>query len=291
MVLTGIIVILIIASCVVIGEYLTSGNGAGSTSPLNSTGPAPSATVTTVKTTPTAAVNKTVPATTPATTATPKPTPSPTPTPTPTQVFTTTQINDYFIDVAFGPNSPMISKFTSSTAKISITGMYDDSDVATLSSFEQQFNTYSTTLVLPSAPVQSTGGDIVVTFMPGSSLTSLVAETSYSSVTSKPVINTDANGTICSIYRVLKSYSSTSDVIYLNSDLPDNERAHYLVRGVLYYLGFPSNTGKYPNSIFYSQPNTVSSLSTIDWDVVQIMYGSEISNGMSLSTVEDRLYY
>jgi hypothetical protein len=120
-------------------------------------------------------------------------------------------------------------------------------------------------------------------------MTSLASDTSYSSVNTKAIINTDSNGTICSIYRQTIYYSSTTNMIYVNSDLANGERDHYVVRGVLYYLGFPGETGKYPTSIFYSQPNNVVNLSTIDWQAVQLMYGSKISSGMDLTTIQNML--
>ena len=72
-------------------------------------------------------------------------------------------------------------------------------------------------------------------------------------------------------------------MIYVNSDLATGERDHYLVRGVLYYLGFPGETRQYPTSIFYSQPNDVVNLSTIDWQASELMYGNKISNGINLT--------
>ena len=287
-ILTGILLILVLAGCVVIAEYLVPENGAQGISPppVNGTLHAtPTATPTKVPATvtatpsPTAAVNKSTPAPTPAT---------PTPTPTPV-VYTTTQVNQHFIDIAFGSDNPTISKIMASSAKIGITGMYTDADETVLSTFDQQFNAHSMSLLLPSAPAEGPKGDIVVDLFPGSSMTSLASDTSYSSVNTKPIINTDNNGTICSIYRQTIYYSSTTDMIYVNSDLATGERDHYLVRGVLYYLGFPGETGRYPTSIFYSQPNNVVNLSTIDWQAVQLMYGNKISNGMDLTTIQDML--
>ena len=287
-ILTGILLILVLAGCVVIADYIVSENTTKGTSPppVNVTPRAtPTATPAKVPATvtatpsPAAAANKSTPAPTPAT-------PAPTPTPV---VYTTTQVNQHFIDIAFGPDDPTISKIMASSAKLGITGMYTDADEAVLSAFDQQFNAHSMSLLLPSAPVEGPKGDIVVDLLPGSSMMALASDTSYSSVNTKPIINTNSNGTICSIYRQTIYYSSSTDMIYVNSDLASGERDHYVIRGVLYYLGFPGKTWKYPTSIFYSQPNNVVNMSTIDWQAVQLMYGSKISKGMDLTTIQDML--
>ena len=57
-----------------------------------------------------------------------------------------------------------------------------------------------------------------------------------------------------------------------------------MLRGLLYYLGFTGETMKYTDSIFYSQPNTNAKLDSIDIKAVQLMYGTKISNGMTVST-------
>jgi hypothetical protein len=288
--LTGILLLLVLAGCFLLADYLSSTTGTGGNAPaVNGSGHAtPTANVTKNPTaathTPTTAAAKSTPATT-------KTTSVPTPTPTP-QAYSTSQIDQHLIDIAFDPNHPTISKIDASSAKIAITGAYVDKDVTLLSSFDQQFNTRSTTLMLPNAPVQTTQGDIIINFLPGSSLASLSADTTYNTVNTKQILNTDGTGTLCSIYRTIatpitnqRSISPTTYIIYLNSDLAGDKRGHYLIRGVLYFLGFPGETARYPDSIFYSQPNTVANLSTIDWGAVQVMYGNKISNGMTLSTI------
>ena len=284
--LAGILLLLVIAGCFLLTDYLSSTTGTSGNAPaVNGSGHAtPTATLTKkpATATPTTAAAKSTPATT-------KTTSVPTPTP---QAYSTSQIDQHLIDIAFDPNHQTISKIDASSAKISITGAYVDSDVTLLSNFDQQFNTRSTTLMLPNAPVQTTQGDIVINFLPGSSLAALSADTTYNTVNTKQILNTDGTGTLCSIYRTIatpitnqRSISPTTNIIYLNSDLTGDEREHYLIRGVLYFLGFPGETARYTDSIFYSQPNTVPSLNTIDWKAVEVMYGNKISNGMTLSTV------
>jgi hypothetical protein len=261
--LVGIIVLLVIAECFVILGYSTSDGGqTGNSSILkNGTGHATSGTTTKATTTATAKA-----------TTTPL-------------IYTTNQINQHFRDIAFDPNNPTITKISSSTEKIAVSGLYRDTDKAVISNFEQRFNTRSRTLTLPSAPVESSEGNIVINFLPKSSVESLAEDTSYNSINTQQIINRDSDGTICSVYRTTVYSTSSTNFIYLNSDLTGEKRGHYIIRGLLYFLGFPGETGRYSDSIFYSQSNTVVNLSTIDMKAVEIMYGTNIQNGMSLGTV------
>jgi hypothetical protein len=294
-ILAGILALLIVAGCFVIADYLASNaQTGGAASASNSSSHAtPTATPTKNPTTAPATHTPTAAATT--STPTAKTSSAPTSTPTP-PVYTTSQVDQHFIDIAFDPNHQTISKISSSSAKIAIEGAYSNSDIAQLSNFDQQFNTYSATLTLPTAPVASTGGDVVIFFLPGSSLATLASDTTYNAVNTKQILNSNGGGTLCSIYRTIaspvtnqRSISPNTYMIYVNSDLAGDERNHYLIRGLLYFLGFPGETGRYTDSIFYSQPNTVAKLSTIDWQAVDVMYGNKISNGMTLSTVRGLL--
>ncbi len=118
----------------------------------------------------------------------------------------------------------------------------------------------------------------------------LASDTSYSSVNTKPIINTNSNGTICSIYRQTIYYSSSTDMIYVNSDLASGERDHYVIRGVLYYLGFPGKTGKLPDEyfLFAAQQRGQYEHDRLAGRPAHV-YGSKISKGMDLTTIQDML--
>jgi hypothetical protein len=81
-------------------------------------------------------------------------------------------------------------------------------------------------------------------------------------------------------------FVSTSTVkTYIDSDLTGNQRDYWTLRALLYNLGFTGETSKYPDSLFYAGSTNATQLSTIDWDALQLMYGSKITNGMSKSSV------
>jgi hypothetical protein len=298
MILTGIIILMVFAECAVLAQYTLAPDGFGSNSSIsaNTTHASPNQTITKKP----AAGTTTAAAKTTVTTKKATPTPTKTATKSPTTVaatkatptpvvYTSTQVNKLFLEVAFDPNTPKISKLASSSAKIAITGSYGDQDIAAISDFENQFNTHSTTLTLPGTPVENNQGNIVINYLPETSLESLTRDTNYNDINTKQIINRDSGGEIGSIYRTTGYYSTSTNYVYLNSDMSDTERTHYAIRGILYNLGFPGETGSYPDSISYSEPNTNVNPTAIDWKTVELMYGSKITNGMSLSSVKSLL--
>ena len=216
------------------------------------------------------------------------PTAKPTATSTKQIIYSTDEINKLFADIAFSNDFQTVTKFTNPMVKVSITGGYLADDVKTLSNFQQQFNMHSSTVQLPLVPAETNQGMIVFNFLPESSLNALAKDTFPADAMTKQIINRDENGKIGSIYRIsVGSYAS--GILYLNSDLTGDARTHYITRGLLYYLGFVGQTGAYPDSIFYSGSNTTPAPNGIDWDVISLMYGSKIYNGMTLSDVRDAL--
>ena len=231
----------------------------------------------------------------------------PTPSPTGPLTYTSDQINKHFIDIVFGNDISTINKYPDTLVKDDVTGDFTANDVSILSAFQQQFNNYSSTTQLSSQPIENEQGSIVIDFLPESSLQNLAIDTSYSSTLGKQIINKDGSGNIGSIYRTSisqmpqsQSYPAVSaqtsvigngviGTVYINSDLTGDERTHFIIRGLLYYLGFVGQTGIYPDSIFYSGQNNTSTPSIIDWDAISLMYGNTISSGMSLSDVENTL--
>jgi len=201
--------------------------------------------------------------------------------------YSVEQLDNHFVNVALGTDKHSISRYNATLAKISVTGLCTDRDVATLINFEQEFNIYSTILTLMNS-TESKSGDIVINFMPETSIKSLASDTSYNDVYSKQTINQDRNGTVYSIYRTYNGYTTTH-TIYIDSDLTGDARKHYIILGVLYELGFTGQDPTYSDSIFYSLPNTVADLSPMDWWSVSLLYGNKINNGMTYQDIENAM--
>jgi len=281
----GILAILCVAACIAFLDTMSSFSGPSDNTTISNTSanatPVTKATATvTAKPTTKATVTKTAVTTAKATTTA-------TTVPTTTVVsYTTAQIYQHLITIAFSADNIKISKVDATTEKIAITGAYTDEDRANLNAFRQQFNSVLSSTTQISEPSAGDQGNVIINFLPGKSLENLAADTTYNTINGRQVINRDDNGTICSIYRTINYQSTTSNNVYVNDDLTGNKRAHYTLRGLLYYMGFPGESPTYKDSLFYSEPNANANLSVIDAKAVQLMYGSKITNGMTVSNLK-----
>ena len=200
------------------------------------------------------------------------------------QVYSSNDINKHFVDIAFGPDYSWISKWNKEFVDVGISGTFNDADVIMLNNFTKLFNSYSTYTKLSSEITKERmTANIVLRFMPESSLKNINSDNSWK------ISKNRETDTINYIYKDTGGVRSNSETIYINSDLKGNARTHMILRALLYELGFPGETGNYPDSIFYSDSNAITSLSKIDLKTLELMYGKKISNGMTLTKVRDLL--
>jgi hypothetical protein len=200
-------------------------------------------------------------------------------------LYSTNDIYKHFVDIAFSPDSLSINKWNKELVHVAVTGNYDSKDIKTLNNFLQVFNSYSSTTKLPREVQQGeTLGDIVINFLPESSLNNINLDTSWK------ISKDPENGMIYFIYKTNQfQYGVSTHTVYINSDVKGNARTHWILRSLLYELGFPGETSIYPDSIFYSESDAVTSLSKIDLKALELMYGTKISNGVSLNKIRDLL--
>jgi len=200
-------------------------------------------------------------------------------------LYNSSAIDSHFMDIAFNNKFQTIGESSASGDTIAITGDYTDNDVSALGTFLLQFNNNSPIKQLPAVPVQeSNGGDIRFNFIPESSLDTLAQQQP-----SFGMINRDSSGKIGSIYKTISTtvsnstnaYTYRSGTIFVNNNLTGNERTHYMISGLLYYLGFVGQTTTYPDSIFYAGPNNTITPNGIDWQAIDVMYGGTITPGMT----------
>jgi len=203
----------------------------------------------------------------------------------PQTLYSTNDIYKHFIDVAFSPDYPSIRKWNKEFVHVAVTGNYDSKDIKTINNFLHVFNSYSSTTKLPREVQQGeTLGDIVLYFLPESSLNNINLDTSWK------ISKNPETGSIYFIYKTNQfQYGVSTHTVYINSDLTGNARTHWILRSLLYELGFPGETVIYPDSIFYSGSDTVTSLSKIDLKALELMYSTKISHGMSLNKIRDLL--
>jgi hypothetical protein len=79
--------------------------------------------------------------------------------------------------------------------------------------------------------------------------------------------------------------------IYINSNLKGDVRNHLIARSLFYNLGVTGETTKYPDSVFFAEDNTNTRLSTADKKAVAILYGTGISQGMTLEDLRKVIYF
>lgn len=268
--ISGFLTLLLLGSVLLMGCTGTGSPGSASTPTAT---PAEAAPTTAIPTSATVAQTSTAPVTTH--TAAPSTLPV---------SYTTNDTNKHFVDIAFGPDYSYIYKWNKQLVVVAVTGTYTDGDVKTLNDFFRVFNSYSSSTKLPAEVKQSDNGVIVLNFLPESSLKNINPDNGWK------ISRNHETGSINCIYKTMVSVAG-GDVgnIYINSDLQGNARTHWILRSLLYELGFPGETGTYPDSIFYPESDTTTSLSKIDLKALELMYGSKISSGMTLSQIKDLL--
>jgi hypothetical protein len=209
--------------------------------------------------------------------------------PTPTSAYSADEIDNHFMDIAFNSKFQTLGELSASGDQVAITGSYTDNDVSTLTNFLLQCNNNSPGMQLPTVPILRGGsGDITFNFMSQSSLEDLAqAQPTVGQV------NRDSSGEIVSIYKSVAnprgnatySYIYRYGTVFFNNNLTGDERTHYMIRGLLYYLGFVGQTTTYPDSIFYAGQNNIITPNGIDWQAINVMYEGKVTPGMTYNNV------
>jgi hypothetical protein len=192
-------------------------------------------------------------------------------------------INKHLMRIAFGPGNTIIQKPEEERIIIAITGDYDENDTVILNQFTTLFNNNALSNQFTNSIKFGDQGSAVLNFLPESSLKNIVIEND--TIVSK----NPKTGVINYIRKPVKQQFITTDVFFINSDLQGNIRTHWILRSLLYELGFTGETIDNPDSIFFSGSENVTELSEIDVKALQIMYSNKITNGMTFDRVKTLL--
>jgi hypothetical protein len=208
-------------------------------------------------------------------------TPAPSPT---TQEFSSADIGNHLIEIAFGPDNAVIERPDNAVLSATVSGSYTDNDVLLLKNFTRQFNDYSVTTKISENINFDNPADIWLDFLPSDSLSQINIDKSTT------VYKNIQTGTI---YFIQTSYfvtqTTSGSKTYVNDDLTGNERQKWELRALLFNLGFVGKSTTYPDSLFNDGATNASRLSTIDLDSLQLMYGKKITNGMTKANVRNTL--
>jgi hypothetical protein len=193
--------------------------------------------------------------------------------------LTSDDVNNHFMDLAFGGGNIYLERITTSPNPItfSISGGLD-SDKVTIEEFFKEFNELSQSVKLFENLKEGTSGQIQMKFLSPEGLEAIDMKSS------NPWLNKEFK-------KDGVTYAKVKDnQIYINSGLQGDTRKHYILLALLFELGFKGETLKYPDSIFYYQGNDVINLSLVDVKAAQIMYGLGLYNGMTVDDVKKRIF-
>lgn len=193
--------------------------------------------------------------------------------------LTSDDVNNHFMDLAFGGGNIYLERITTSPNPItfSISGG-TESDKATIEAFFREFNDLSQSVQLFENLKEGTSGQIQIKFLSPDGLEAIDMKSSNAWLNKE----FKSNGII---------YAKVKDnQVYINSALQGDTRKHYILLAILFELGFKGETLKYPDSIFYYEGNNVTGLSVVDEKAARIMYGLGLYNGMTVDDVKKRVF-
>lgn len=187
-------------------------------------------------------------------------------------------INRHFINIAFGNKRTAIDRAQPSMLGISVRDGYVDEDITALKEFIQEFNKLSRTTTLSQNIKTETPGKLNIRFLKQDGL---------KEIDMKNIQDTLRDPDNNNIQILISTKASNGDMTaYVNADLQGDKKIHYMLRALMYMLGFAGYTADYPDSLFNSYSETTTKLSIIDKEAVKLMYGgTSITSGMNVDAV------
>ncbi|HWQ67601.1 MAG TPA: hypothetical protein VN372_12135, partial [Methanospirillum sp.] len=87
-----------------------------------------------------------------------------------------------------------------------------------------------------------------------------------------------------------KNVAIVSDTrLILINDITLKDREHFLIRGILWSMGFHGETTKYQDSFFYRGGNVNTKFSLMDEDAIRLLYGGRLQSGMDVESIKKAL--
>ncbi len=205
---------------------------------------------------------------------------TPASTPAPAVSFKKSEVNQRFMDIAFGNENAFLNRWSDRLIKVSIFGEYTREDIGVLNNFITRFNNVSATSKLTRI-MEGMNEDITIHIMPLSFLNTMQDDET------NRIFRDGDTGEIIFIERTLRNQWEPSDTVYINSRFTGEERKYLLLRSLLYELGFEGYSGD-PSSFFYIRAKSAN-ISTTDWLAISMMYSKRFNYGDSFRLVKDNL--
>jgi hypothetical protein len=265
-VLTYVIILILITSCVFLAGCITPNN-------VQTTGIHPGTTV--IATNPT-----TVPAPdgtadiSKKTDTTPK-------VPAPTYV-PIKDINKHFLTIAFSEyNGVVLRQERSRPMTVALFGKYTPDDAIMIEQFFQDFNRVSKTQKFYPYLKSGEVADLWINIFPEDQLHNL--QKNHKGIDQMEYTEYDGLFSDKILFTVM------ANQVFVNGDLPEDQRRHYLLRAVTYWLGITGEATD-DESFFYPGNTGLPNLSDSDWKAFMILYGPVVKYNMTMSDVKNRLY-
>lgn len=200
--------------------------------------------------------------------------------------ITMEDISRHLIDLAFGRDNQKLTLFKSDKDyKFFFTDEYTDNDTRTVLGFAKIFNDISNIVSIEDEECE-------LSFLPG--VYETIPYYYYNITIVSPSIVDEYQDKKQTTDLILKSGTEniigvvSPDRLVLSHDLSKKEREYYLLKGLLWSMGFHGETTRYPDS-FFTKGKMNMNFSQIDIESITLMYGGRLQSGMDLETIEKSL--
>lgn len=199
---------------------------------------------------------------------------------------TMNDISYHLIDVVFGKDNQKVSGFQSDIDyKFFFTDEYQEDDIRTVLEFASLFNDISGIVRIEDEECERS-------FLPGSYR--IIPYYYYNITIVSPIRFSEYLDDKDPTEAVIRSLRGKPvgivrhDRLILNDDLSSEERRYYLLRGILWSMGFHGESTRYKDS-FFTKGKMNQNFSDIDLMVLSLFYGGRLNNDMELEEVKKAL--
>ena len=195
-------------------------------------------------------------------------------------------ISRHLLSITFGRDNSNITRFKSDLDyKFFFTDQYTKDDIDRVLQFSKMFNSISNIAKIEDEEVE-------LSFLPGT-----YEEIPYHyykiSIISPQILDDyiDKNGS--DEFQLKKKNGSvigtvTQDRMMLVDSLSSKERSYYMLRGILWSMGFHGETTELSDSFFY-KGSMNTTFSDLDMMAIELLYGGRLANGITLEDAEKAL--
>ncbi|MEN6609702.1 MAG: DUF2927 domain-containing protein [Methanoregulaceae archaeon] len=204
-------------------------------------------------------------------------------------------VSKHFMTIAFSEYNGVVVRQDRPTGYSPLTvamfGNYSEEEIATINDFIQKFNRVAKTQKLYGTVKTNDGdaSDLWINLLSEKDLQNIpdsrVGYTKYESMFSDTIFFRIIPGEQVSFSRAWNQ----SGQVFVNKDLPREERSHYILRAMTFWLGVTGDATD-EDSFFYPGNTNQTTLSESDWRAIAILYGPVVKNGMTVSEVKTRMY-